>query len=220
MISPQSIGFVHLWDINIHEYDVGVNDLNKRPDKAWLPTTLLMKRYAKHYNSYFAINTIGALVELNLFAKKTDFLKDVQHPNEAGFNAITDFVFYALLKLWKTGLAKEAFSKLKFNTRIEALPVFSSRNNADDVLPKAGVISHCLMSFPPQFSDVSAIKIVSTNLSFVQLGKADVHRQDRKKYFELEPCSARNNSGGIYFRVSIPKPQVIYLATITIFFKS
>ena len=206
---PLSIGFVHLWDIMIHDYKFRPNDKSELPDRSFRPTNIAMRRYVKNFNSYFSINVMDMIHDLNLVDDKTKFLRDIHHPNDYGYEIITDLLYYALLETWMNGL--EAFKDSCTTQSVSTTPPMFNLPNI--LYPKSGIKPHCLMSFPPQFGTYSAIT-PSTPLnasSIVHMGKVDAHRSDRKDFFLPSECEEENGNGGLYFKIRISNPKRLHI---------
>jgi hypothetical protein len=94
---PSGIGFIHLWDIGIHKYELNASDGNI-PDRAWKATNAAMHHYASIYGSYFSINIIRMITLMKLFKYKREFLRDVHHPNDHGYRVTADLFNWVLLQ--------------------------------------------------------------------------------------------------------------------------
>lgn len=88
-----ALGFVHLWDLDIHHYHRG----GRLPNKAFEPTTKVMKSYQGVYDRYFAFDTIDMMDAQQLYKSKTEFLRDLHHLNAFGYSVITDILILNIL---------------------------------------------------------------------------------------------------------------------------
>ena len=207
-MKPAGIGFLHLWDINIHEYIYKADDKSNLPDRSFRPSNIAMKNYANKYNSYFSINVMKMIHDLNLVSDKTGFLRDPHHPNDYGYTIITDLFFFALLESWIKGIESKSISCINIDSVTEFPPLYNLHNV---VYPRQNLKPHCLMSFQPQYGTYSAIRPSILNMSVMHTGKADIHRTDRKDFFLSPACESNNGTGGLYFEVKIPNPKSLYI---------
>ena len=208
-IKPSALGFIHLWDIKIHEYKYQSNDKSNLPDRSFRPTNMAMRHYGGKYNSYFSINVMQMIHELDLVTDKTEFLRDPHHPNDYGYNIITDLFLVALLEIWIKGIDSNV-SCSNVDSVHEIQPLFNIPNV---IYPQENLRPHCLMSFQPQFGSYSTIVPLMLNMSnsIVHMGKADIHRTDRKDFFMPSPCEGNNGNGGLHFEVKISNPKSLFI---------
>lgn len=216
-LNPGCLGFLHLWDIGIHTWNFRNN--HSTPNLPWGSTNTMMSKYNKIYDSYFSVDVISMLLQLNLTDKK-QFLRDDHHPNDYGYIVAFDLTFHAMLQTWLAGIKFPAFERLTRNmSSLKQQKPFSTNSNMEYVFPNEKFQSHCLMAMEPQFSRVSPIRSsVCQNQSNFEIcnkivlqGKVDKNRTDRKKMFLVESCSARNNTGGIIFDIFVPNPALLLL---------
>ena len=211
---PAGIGYVHLWDIGIHNYELSW-DRELIPNRSWKPTNAVHRHYVSLFGSYFAIDVIRMIKDLNIFDDKRLFLRDDHHPNGDGYRVIADLFSYALLSSWIAGLTKIDVMKYPNLSLIVSYPTVLADCG---IFPSRGIISHCAMSFLPQFGTFSTIRPHNTSaVKTVNHGKVDEHRADRKQIFVVEPCF-RNSSvtvtqevGGMYFDILLRRPACILL---------
>ena len=129
---PLAVGFLHLWDLRIHEWDWS-QPRELLPDGAWLPTNRVLQHFAPEVDS-FAVNTVrflstvwctddgaasdpaaapstttnstAAVAGAVCFpcADRKCFLRDIHHPNALGYDAAADLLALAILDEWIAGL--------------------------------------------------------------------------------------------------------------------
>ena len=229
-LGPGAMGFVHLWDLDIHTYSGGSN----LPNKAFAPTTAVAGEYAPVFDRYFAIDVIGAMWASQLYKDKSDFLHDEHHPNSFGYDVILDMLVVAIVEPWLAyldagGNGSDA-SAVSRSSRDAATAAATVRTHPlltpprDDLfLPGDTTFAHCYMAMPPQFSDVArgSLRPVHNATctatdprdcdSTVNLGRSDAARDDRQLRFTLTACTAGGVAGGMLFTVDVRRISAILI---------
>lgn len=218
-LNPGAIGYVNLWDLDIHSYHSGPI----LPNKAFGPTAAVAAAYAPVYDRYFAIDVIGAMFHSGLYSEKSAFLRDAHHPNDFGYAAIVDLISLAMIEPWIEYLDTSAMGspalKIDTSTAIVAANVRShpmlTPSRDDLYMPGERTLAHCYMAMPPQFSDAAsnALRAVHTGACTavdvrdcdptVNFGRSDANREDRQLRFTPAECAPDGNSGGMLFATSI-----------------
>ena len=147
--------FLHMRDIDIHTFEIG---LEKVPNKTWAATNEFMQAYAtEKYNSFFSVYIISLILDLKVFQQKAEFLRDDRHPNAARYSMMTDMLFNGILNTWSRALEANTYASLLAHHAIADSPLVTRSRypNLANVHPE--VQRNCLMSMPPQFSEVRVI---------------------------------------------------------------
>ena len=205
------IGFVHLWDLDIHGYGSGPS----LPNKSFAPTNAVMAAYAPVYDRYFALDVIGAMWVSGLYMDKKDFLRDDHHPNAFGYGVILDLVALSILNSWEAYLdlggtgAPEPLSPYEAAT-VRAHPMLTHQRD-DLFLPDERTLAHCYMAMPPQFSSpgTGAVRAEHNESCtspdaqncklYVDVGRSTIGRDDRQLRFTTSVCTPGGTSGGMLF---------------------
>lgn len=223
-LDPGAIGFVNLWDLDIHGYAGGPG----LPNKAFGPTVAVAANYAPVYDRYFALDVMGAMWANQMYSDKSQFLRDPHHPNEFGYGVAMDLLSLAILAPWLAYLdggaaavaaaaaADVARAGGAVATRVRSHPLTTPiRDNL--LLPGQKTLAHCYMAMPPQFSSVvnstlrpvyegvvaSACASAATDPRdcdpTINVGRADADRDDRQLRFTPSACAAGGGAGGMLF---------------------
>lgn len=200
-----AIGFVHLWDLDIHSY----KGSSAIPNKAYAPTNRVMTYYSDIYRSYFALDTMGALHGLRLFRTKNDFLRDEHHPNSFGNEIAADFVVYNLVVSWMKSFEESHERFQRYNrAAVFSKPTYTEIVNKDFrnvVLPKENSTGRCYMAMPPQFGTSRAFLPI-TIVKEHDVGKADEMRHDRQNRFDVS-----KNTNGLQLQIRVTLAEYLLL---------
>ena len=219
-LNPGAIGFVNLWDLDIHHYD-GVSGGAGMPNKAYAPTAAVAAAYAPVYDRYFAIDVLGAMHANQMFAGrgKEAFLRDAHHPNEFGYEVLADMLALALVTPWLEFLDAVVLpapppAAAAVSAAVRAHAMLTPPRN-DLLLPGERTFAHCYMAMPPQFSDPAAGALRAVHGpectaadtrdcdATVNIGRSDAERDDRQLRFTPAACAAGGGSGGMLFTAEV-----------------
>ena len=215
-LNPGAIGYVSLWDLDIHNYHSGAT----LPNKAFGPTAAVAAAYAPVYDRFFAVDVISAMFHAGLYADKSVFLRDQHHPNSFGSTAILDVLSLAIVEPWMeyldaggTGGNEPAASAptATVSAKVRQHPMLTPLRD-DLFLPGKRTLAHCYMAMPPQFSDASVNALRTVHMPGVcrsadqrecdptlNFGRSDSNRDDRQLRFTPTRCTAQGTEGGMLF---------------------
>lgn len=227
-LGPGAMGFVHLWDLDIHTYSGGSN----LPNKAFAPTTAVAGEYAPVFDRYFAIDVMGAMWANHLYTDKSEFLQDAHHPNSFGYDVAVDLLVIAIIEPWLAYLdaggngsdanAVPSSSRDAAAAAVRTHPLLTPPRD-DLFLPGDTTFAHCYMAMPPQFSDVArgSLRPVHNATctatdprdcdSTVNLGRSDAACDDRQLRFTLTACAAGGDAGGMLFTVDVRRISAVLI---------
>ena len=219
-LGPGALGFVHLWDLDIHSY-AGGPDL---PNKPFAPTNAVAAAYAPVFDRYFAVDVIGAMWTSQLYADKSTFLRDPHHPNDFGYDALIDLLAIAIAEPWLAYLAAGGDGSdagggggnaaAATASAVRAHPMLTSARKGL-FLPGERTLAHCYMAMPPQFSVVAdgllrpvhgaacAAADPRDCDATVNTGRSDADRDDRQLRFTVSACADGGAAGGMLFTADV-----------------
>ena len=233
-LAPGALGFVHLWDLDIHHYAGGPG----LPNKAFSPTNAVASAYSPVFDRYFALDVIGAMWTSGLYTDKSAFLRDPHHPNdELGYASLNDLLAYSILTPWIAYLDAGAPPQAPLTPAAVAAAAAAVRAHPmltlarDDLfLPGERTLAHCYMAMPPQFSDPAsgALRAVhgpecsATDTRdcdpTVNVGRSDADRDDRQLRFTPTKCTGGDDvdagsptSGGMLFSADVRRLAAVLI---------
>jgi hypothetical protein len=150
-----------------------------------------------------------------MYRNKTDFLRDMHHPNDRGYDVAVDLLTYCIVKA-----ALEFFRNPREHglDLIRPIPLAQSpvwthpmmtykTEYSQYALPGKRLFGHCLTSLRPTFARTNTIQVIQNSGPIVDVGRADPARADRKTSFVIGPCSHNSSN----FIVSIDIPNIVYV---------
>jgi hypothetical protein len=212
-LNPKVIGFVHFWDLLIHNFETPGRYKDIIPDRSFHPTSSVMRYYDAVYKRYFAVNVIGFMYDAGLVRNKSDFLRDAHHPNDFGYDVAVDLIKYCLLKATKQFLQKpQAYQDHHATVQTLAPQIWSypvmtdAPGHAPLVLPSQRLFGHCLTAWRPSFAPLTPIRIIENFEAAVDIGKRAPGRADRQLRFVVGPCTHAKQ-----LTLSIDVPDIAYV---------
>jgi hypothetical protein len=229
-LGPGALGFVHLWDLDIHGYAGGP----EIPNKAFAPTNAVAAAYATVFDRYFAVDVIGAMWASQLFVDKSAFLRDPHHPNDFGYDALLDLLAIAIVEPWLAYLSAGGdgsdaaggggggHAAAASAAAVRAHPMLTPARSGL-FLPGERTFAHCYMAMPPQFSVVADGSLRPVHgaacaaadpracASTIDTGRSDADRDDRQLRFTPTACTGGGAAGGMLFAVDVRRIAAVLI---------
>jgi hypothetical protein len=183
--APAAIGWVHIWDLTIRDFagtaaaaaaaatpsaaaQAGTGGGGALPNRAYGPTTAIVRAYAPVYNSTFSFDLVSVLAATGRARTKAELTVDAHHPTSAVHDVIADLVATQLLAAWAAWLsdaarppfssptASDATTASRETPRLWDFPLVTQAAHRK-VLPGLRLHGHCAMAMPPQFATVNTL---------------------------------------------------------------
>ena len=95
-MNPGAIGFVHIWDLNIHGYKSGPDITHA----TWEPTNAVTAHYAPVYDRIFSFDVLGTMWANHMYEDKSTLTVDGHHPSNTTYLVMMDLLYLSVLDLW------------------------------------------------------------------------------------------------------------------------